>query len=60
MNDPGEAPNEGAVLSAAYGRGMFIYTTLSLFRQVPGAVPGGAKLILNLLSASRAADQTTP
>ena len=59
-HDPGEPPNESAVLTAPYGRGMFVYTTLSLFRQVPGAVPGGARLIVNLLSATQAVGQVTP
>lgn len=55
MNDPGEPENRGALLVAPYGRGMYVYTTLSLFRQLPAAVPGAAKLIVNLIAATRSA-----
>ena len=51
MNDPGEEPNEGAILIAPYGRGTYVYTTLSLFRQLPAGVPGPARLIVNMLAA---------
>ena len=36
------------------GDGQYIYTTLSLFRQLPAGVPGGARLFVNLLSAGLA------
>jgi LmbE family N-acetylglucosaminyl deacetylase len=55
LNDPGEPPNQGAVLIAPYGKGMYIYTTLSFFRQLPAGVPGAARLFVNLLSAGLAA-----
>jgi hypothetical protein len=51
MSDPGEEPNEGAVLIAPYGRGTYVYTTLSLFRQLPAGVPGPARLFVNMLAA---------
>lgn len=51
MNDPGEPENRGAILDATVGKGRYIYTSLSLFRQVPGGVPGGVRLLLNLVSA---------
>lgn len=51
MHDPGEKENKGAVLVTPMGKGMYVYTTLSLFRQLPGAVPGSARLFVNLLSA---------
>jgi len=50
MNDPGEAPNDAAVLVAPVGKGVVEYVTLALFRQLPAGVPGGARLFLNLLS----------
>ncbi|HEX2781402.1 MAG TPA: hypothetical protein VHM30_18005, partial [Gemmatimonadaceae bacterium] len=59
MNDPGEAPNRGAILVAPYGRGTYVYTTLSLFRQLPAGVPGAARIMLNLLAAD-AAPKTQP
>ena len=52
MHDPDEPPNEHAVLVAPVGKGAYVYTTLSLFRQLPAGVPGGARLFLNLLAAS--------
>ncbi|HEX6965123.1 MAG TPA: PIG-L family deacetylase [Gemmatimonadaceae bacterium] len=51
MNDPGEPPNDAAILFAHYGRGTYIYTTLALFRQLPAGVPGGARIFVNLLGA---------
>jgi hypothetical protein len=51
MNDPGEPENRGAILEATLGRGRYVYTSLSLFRQVPAGVPGGVRLLVNLLSA---------
>jgi LmbE family N-acetylglucosaminyl deacetylase len=50
MNDTGEQPNRGAILVAPYGKGMYVYTTLSFFRQLPAGVSGGARLFVNLLS----------
>lgn len=51
MHDPGEPENKGAILSTPFGKGTFIYTTLSLFRQIPAGVDGGPRLFVNLLSA---------
>lgn len=53
MNDPGEPPNDGAILVTPYGRGTYVYTTLSLFRQLPAGNAGGARLFVNLLGAGR-------
>jgi LmbE family N-acetylglucosaminyl deacetylase len=55
MNDPGEQPNDGAVLVATVGRGTYVYTTLSFFRQLPAGNPGAARLFVNLLSARQSA-----
>lgn len=49
-NDPGEPANSGAILVTPYGKGMYVYTTLSFFRQLPAGVPGGTRLFVNLLS----------
>ncbi|AHG87602.1 LmbE family protein [Gemmatirosa kalamazoonensis] len=51
MADPGEPPSRGALLVAPYGRGTYVYTTLSLFRQLPNGNPGAARLFVNLLGA---------
>ena len=51
MHDPGEPPNENALLIARLGRGVYIYNTLALFRQLPAGVPGAARIFLNLIAA---------
>jgi len=51
MNDKGEIPKSGSLLFTKYGRGNFIYTGLSFFRQLPAGVEGAYKLFINLLSA---------
>ncbi len=53
MHDPGEEPNDAAILVTPYGKGSSVYTTLSLFRQLPAGNSGGARLMLNLLGAGR-------
>lgn len=55
LNDPGEPPNDAAVLIAPLGRGAYVYTTFSFFRQLPAGNPGAARLFINLLSATPAA-----
>ena len=50
MNDPGEPPNKGAILLAPYGKGLYVYTTLAFFRQLPVGVSGGTRLFVNLLA----------
>jgi hypothetical protein len=59
MHDPGEPPNQGAVLVAPLGKGAYVYTTLSLFRQLPAGVPGAARIFLNLLAADGRTTSTT-
>lgn len=53
MNDPGEAESNGALVVAPHGKGMYVYTGLSLFRQIPAGVPGGYRLMVNLLSQTK-------
>ena len=48
--DPGETPKQGAILVADYGKGHYIYTGLSLFRQLPAGVPGAYRVLANLVS----------
>ncbi|WP_428328016.1 PIG-L family deacetylase [Mucilaginibacter sp.] len=50
MNDAGEAPNNGSLITGNYGEGRFIYTSLAFFRQLPAGVPGAYRLFINLLS----------
>jgi LmbE family N-acetylglucosaminyl deacetylase len=51
MNDPGEAPLDGGIIYTKYGKGTFIYTGLSFFRQLPAGVPGAFRLFINLISS---------
>jgi len=53
MHDPGEAPLPGGILWANHGKGVFIYTGLSFFRQLPAGVPGAFRLFANLLAAGQ-------
>ena len=53
INDPGEPANDGAILVAPVGKGTYVYTTLSFFRQLPAGLPGAARLFVNLLGAGR-------
>jgi LmbE family N-acetylglucosaminyl deacetylase len=50
-NDPGERPLKGATLYARHGKGVYIYTSLSWFRQLPAGVPGAYRIFANLISA---------
>jgi len=50
MNDTGEPAGDGAVLVASYGKGFYVYTALSFFRQLPEGVPGAYRLFANLVS----------
>jgi len=52
MHDPGEKENTNALLVAPMGKGTYIYSTLTFAAQLPGGVPGSARLLVNLLSAS--------
>jgi LmbE family N-acetylglucosaminyl deacetylase len=49
MHDVGEAPNRGSLLVARHGKGVFVYTGLALFRQLPAGIAGAYRLIANLL-----------
>jgi len=53
MNDPGEPDLNGALVYARYGKGVYIYTGVAFFRQLPEGVPGAYRLFVNLLCASR-------
>jgi LmbE family N-acetylglucosaminyl deacetylase len=53
MADSGEKPSGGSLLFARYGRGVYIYTGLAFFRQLPAGVPGAFRLFVNLVSAGR-------
>ncbi len=49
-NDPGEQPQNGAWIVCDHGKGRFVYTGLSLFRQLPAGVPGAYRILANLVA----------
>jgi len=51
-HDPGETDKQGAILVAPYGKGRYIYTGLSLFRELPAGVPGAFRVLANLVESS--------
>ncbi|WP_258105561.1 PIG-L family deacetylase [Marinoscillum sp. MHG1-6] len=53
MNDPGESAKEGSLLIAQYGKGYYIYTGISFFRELPAGVPGAFRLLANLISIGK-------
>ncbi len=52
MHDPGEPDLNGALVYTRYGKGMYIYTGIAFFREIPDGVPGAYRLFVNLLSAT--------
>ena len=60
MHDPGEPEIRGGLLVAPLGKGTYVFTSLSLFRQIPAAVPGGMRLFMNLLSAGIEPERAAP
>ncbi|HET8838668.1 MAG TPA: PIG-L family deacetylase [Flavobacteriaceae bacterium] len=53
MNDAGESQMNGSLLVAKYGKGFYIYTGLSFFREFPAGVSGAYRLFANLLSVGK-------
>jgi LmbE family N-acetylglucosaminyl deacetylase len=52
-NDPKEKPLDGGLLVAKSGKGFFVYTSYSWFRQLPAGVPGAYRLLANMLSLEK-------
>jgi LmbE family N-acetylglucosaminyl deacetylase len=50
LNDFNDSEVTGALVSARVGKGLYIYTGLSFFRELPAGVPGAYRLFVNLLS----------
>ena len=49
-NDSGESPQQGILLTGNYGKGTYVYTGLSFFRELPAGVTGAYRLFMNLLA----------
>lgn len=53
MRDPGENEETGGLLWTRYGKGVYIYTGIEFFRQLPEGNSGAYRLFVNLISQSR-------
>lgn len=49
-HDPGEAPLDGGLVVAQYGKGTYIFSAYGFSRQLPAGVPGAVRLFVNLLA----------
>lgn len=54
-SDPGEKASQGGTLFARHGKGVYIFTPMSWFRQLPAGVPGAYRIFANFLSAGKIA-----
>ncbi|MCE5308609.1 MAG: hypothetical protein LLG20_13300, partial [Acidobacteriales bacterium] len=52
-HDPGEPPRVGGTLYTRYGKGAYVFTGYSWFRQLPAGVPGAFRIFANLISAGK-------
>ncbi len=52
-NDKGETPKNGALLIVKYGKGNYIYTGLSFFRELPEGVSGAFRLLANIIAIGK-------
>jgi hypothetical protein len=50
-HDPGEEPLPGGQIWTRYGKGVYVFSAYSWFRQLPAGVPGAYRMFANLLSA---------
>ncbi|PIF34801.1 LmbE family N-acetylglucosaminyl deacetylase [Flavobacterium sp. 9] len=59
-HDKGESPKDGALLVAPYGKGYYIYTGLSFFRELPEGVAGAYRLLSNMISLKQPIEAPKP
>jgi LmbE family N-acetylglucosaminyl deacetylase len=52
-HDPKEKPLTGSTLYTRYGKGAYVFTAFSWFRELPAGVPGAFRIFANLLSAGK-------
>ena len=53
MNDTGAPQTKGSLLVARYGKGHYVYTGLSFFRELPAGVAGAYRLFANIISIGK-------
>ncbi len=58
-HDKGEPSKLGSLLYANHGKGVFIFSAISWFRQLPAGVPGAYRLFVNLISAKQKTNNAT-
>jgi LmbE family N-acetylglucosaminyl deacetylase len=58
-HDQGKPELPGGMLYARYGRGAYIFTAYSWFRELPAGVPGAYRIFANLISAGKAVSGTS-
>jgi hypothetical protein len=56
-HDPGEPPLDGGLLVTEYGKGLFVLTAYSWFRQLPAGIPGPIRIFANLISLAQTANR---
>ena len=49
-HDEGQPPQQGGLLYAKYGKGIYIYNAYAFYRQLPEGVPGAYRIFANMLS----------
>ena len=54
-HDQGKPELPGGMLYTRYGKGAYIFTAYSWFRELPAGVPGAYRIFANLISAGKAA-----
>ena len=52
-HDPDQPPQQGGLIVAHTGKGLYIYLGLAVYRQLPEGVPGAYRLLANLISAGK-------
>jgi LmbE family N-acetylglucosaminyl deacetylase len=52
-HDPGEQPMPGGMLYTKYGKGVYIFSAYSWFRELPSGVAGAFRIFANMLSAAK-------
>ena len=53
MNDKGAPQTKGSLLVARYGKGHYVYTGLSFFRELPAGVAAAYRLFANIISLGK-------
>ncbi len=53
-HDPWDTEQQGALLYARIGKGHYVYSAYSWFRQLPEGVPGAYRIVANLISLGQA------